>query len=185
MEVFLMNIGDEYLKVVQERFRGIKELGDKTIQQLSEEDIHWLLNDNSNSIAVIVKHVSGNMISRWTDFLTSDGEKPNRNRDDEFIDDVSSKQQLISIWENGWKTLFETIGELREEDLLKTIYIRGESHTVIDAIERQMSHYAYHIGQIVYIGKQIRDENWETLSIPKGKSKEYLHEMLKKNREPK
>jgi len=172
-------------QVVQARFRSNKELGDKTIQQLSEDDIHWSINDNSNSIAVIVKHVSGNMISRWTDFLTTDGEKSNRNRDDEFIDDISSKRDMISIWEKGWSILFKTLGNLRVGDLLKVVYIRGESHTVIDAIERQLSHYAYHIGQIVYIGKRIWDENWETLSIPKGKSEEYLQEMLKKNRDSK
>lgn len=180
-----MNIGNEYLKVVQGRFRGVKELGDRTIQQLSEDDIHWALNETSNSIAIIVKHLSGNMISRWTDFLTTDGEKPNRNRDQEFIDNISSKKEMISIWEEGWNVLFDALSELKEEDLLKNINIRGESHSVIDAIERQMAHYAYHIGQIVYIGKQIKNNNWKTLSIPKGQSEEYLQRMLKNNRESK
>ncbi|WP_416828274.1 DUF1572 domain-containing protein [Ectobacillus polymachus] len=178
-----MNLGIEYLKVVKERFNDVKRLGDNTISQLSEEDIHWGFNEASNSIAVIVKHVSGNMISRWTDFLTTDGEKPNRNRDQEFEDNISSKQELISIWEKGWNTLFKTLNELGEQDLLKNIYIRGESHTVVEAIERQMAHYAYHIGQIVYIGKQLKDANWESLSIPKGKSEEHLQQMLKKHRE--
>ncbi|MFD1849318.1 DUF1572 family protein [Oceanobacillus bengalensis] len=167
---------------VQERFRSVKELGDKTIQQLSEDDIHWALNQSSNNIAIIVKHLSGNMISRWTDFLTSDGEKVNRERDQEFANTISSKQEMISIWEKGWSTLNKTINNLNEEDLLKNIYIRGESHTVIDAIERQMAHYGYHIGQIVYIGKQIKSEEWESLSIPKGKSEEYLRQMLKNQR---
>ncbi len=174
-----MKVGNEYLKVVQKRFRSIKELGDKTIRQLSEEDIHWTLNETSNSIAVIVKHLSGNMVSRWTDFLISDGEKPNRNRDQEFINDISSKQEMISIWEKGWSVLFEAIDALAERDLLKTVYIRGERHTVIEAIERQMAHYAYHIGQIVYVGKQIKNKRWNSLSIPKGKSEEYLQERLK------
>lgn len=174
-----MTVGNEYLKVVQERFRSVKELGDKTIQQLSEDDIHWALNLSSNNIAIIVKHLSGNMNSRWTDFLTSDGEKTNRKRDQEFANTITSKQEMISIWERGWSTLTKTIDNLNEEDLLKNIYIRGESHTVIDAIERQMAHYAYHIGQIVYVGKQIKNEEWESLSIPKGKSEEYLRQMLK------
>lgn len=177
-----MNVGHEYLKVVQERFRSVKELGDKTLEQLSESDIHWSLNETSNSIAIIVKHLSGNMISRWTDFLTTDGEKTIRNRDQEFIDNISSKNEMISIWEKGWDVLLDAIVELNDEDLLKNIYIRGESHSVIDAIERQMAHYAYHIGQIVYVGKQIKNDNWETLSIPIGQSEEYMKEMLKKNR---
>ncbi|WP_428909748.1 DUF1572 domain-containing protein [Niallia sp. Krafla_26] len=162
-----MNLGMEYLKVVQERFQSVKSLGDKTIMQLSEEEFHWSLNEASNSIAVIVNHVSGNMVSRWTDFLTLDGEKSYRNRDQEFEVRPSSKQELLATWEKGWNVLFETLNTLREDDLLKNIYIRGERHTVIQAIERQMAHYSYHIGQIVYIGKQLRDEKWESLSIPK------------------
>jgi|SRR5699024_10279655 len=178
-----MTIGKAYLQVVQERFRSVKGLGDGTIQQLSEEDIHWILNAPSNSIATIVKHLSGNMISRWTDFLTSDGEKASRKRDQEFEDTISSKKEMISVWENGWNTLFHTIDNLNEGDLLKHISIRGEKHTVIDAIERQMAHYSYHVGQIVFIGKQIKHEEWETLSIPKGRSEEYLQEMLKRHQE--
>ncbi|OZU90569.1 hypothetical protein CIL03_05335 [Virgibacillus indicus] len=177
-----MSIGHEYLKVIQERFGSVKELGDKSLRQLSEDDMHWALNETSNSIAIIVKHLSGNMISRWTDFLGSDGEKPDRNRDQEFEEDLSSKIEIISIWEKGWNALFEAIDDLEQGDLLKNIYIRGESHTVMDAIERQMAHYAYHVGQIVYIGKQRKDGKWESLSIPKGKSEEYLQEMLKKNK---
>lgn len=176
-----MEFGNEYLKIVQERFVSVKKLGDKTISQLLEGDIHWKLNDASNSIAIITKHLSGNMISRWTDFLTTDGEKSSRNRDLEFEDDISSKLEMISIWEKGWNTLFDTLNELDNKDLLKNITIRGEKHTVLEAIERQMAHYAYHVGQIVYIGKQLRDENWETLSIPKGKSEEYLQQKLKEH----
>lgn len=176
-----MNLGKEYLNVVLERFKSLKDLGDKTIGQLSNEEIHWSLNKASNSVAVIAKHLSGNMVSRWSDFLTSDGEKSYRNRDQEFEDDISSKQELIKIWEGGWNTLFETLNGLSDQDLLKNVYIRGERHTVLEAIERQMAHYAYHVGQIVYIGKLIKDENWETLSIPKGKSEEHLQQMLKKH----
>lgn len=164
-----MTLENEYLKVVLERFRSVKDLGDKTISQLSEDDIHWNLNEASNSVAVIAKHLGGNMMSRWSDFLTSDGEKPYRNRDQEFEDDISSKRELITVWEKGWNTLFDTLNGLEDQDLLKRTNIRGESHTVLEAIERQMAHYAYHIGQIVYIGKQLKDENWESPSIPKGK----------------
>ena len=176
-----MSLGNEYLKVVQERFTSVKSLGEKTISQLSEEDIHWRFNEASNSVAVIVKHVSGNMVSRWTDFLTTDGEKANRNRDQEFENDISSKQELMTIWEKGWNVLFAALNELSEQDLLKTIYIRGERHTVLDAIERQMAHYAYHIGQIVFIGKQLKGDAWESLSIPKGNSEQYLQQMLEKH----
>src|SRR5690625_121696 len=177
-----MNLGNEYLKIVQERFESVKSLGDNTISQLSDEDIHWKLNEASNSIVIITKHLSGNMISRWSDFLTSDGEKAYRNRDREFEDDIPTKQGMITIWEKGWKTLLDTLNGLENEDLLKNITIRGEKHTVLEAIERQMAHYAYHVGQIVYIGKQLKGENWETLSIPKGKSEEYLQQKLKKHR---
>ncbi|WP_368985181.1 DUF1572 family protein [Caldifermentibacillus hisashii] len=178
-----MNIVNEYLRVVMERFKSIKTLGDKTIEQLSEKDIHWTYNQESNSIAVIVKHLSGNMISRWTDLLTSDGEKENRNRDEEFIDDIPSKLEMINVWEKGWDVLIDTLTGLKEEDLLKTIKICGEKHFVLEAIERQMTHYAYHVGQIVYIGKQLKDSEWKTLSIPRGKSEDYRKEMLEKHRD--
>lgn len=176
-----MNLGNEYLKIVQERFQSVKNLGDRTISQLSEEEIHWKLNDASNSVAIIAKHLSGNMLSRWSNFLTTDGEKASRNRDQEFEDDISSKQELITMWEKGWNTLLGTLKGLESQDLLKNITIRGEKHTVLEAIERQLAHYAYHVGQIVYIGKQLKDENWETLSIPKGKSEEYLQRKFKKH----
>lgn len=179
----MMKIGNVYLKVVVERFKSVKTLGDKTIEQLSEQDIHWTYNQESNSVAVIVKHLSGNMISRWTDFLTSDGEKENRNRDEEFIDDIPSKLEMINVWEKGWDVLIDTLTGLKEEDLLKTIKIRGEKHFVLEAIERQMTHYAYHVGQIVYIGKQLKDSEWKTLSIPRGKSEDYRKEMLEKHRD--
>ncbi len=180
-----MDIGNEYLKVIKERFKRVKDLADKTISQLSEEDLHWKVNEASNSIAIIVKHVSGNMISRWSDFLTSDGEKPNRNRDQEFKEDMPSKQEMILIWEKGWDTLLNTLKELESPDLLINITIRGEKHTVLEAIERQMAHYSYHVGQIVYIGKQIKSENWKTLSIPVGKSEDYLQQMLNKHQSSK
>lgn len=177
-----MSLGTEYLKVVQKKFTGVKDLGDKTIKQLSDSDINWTYNDASNSVAAIVKHLSGNMVSRWTDFLTTDGEKSFRNRDEEFEDDITSKHDLITIWEKGWDTLFAALRGLADADLLKNVYIRAEAHTVLEAIERQMAHYASHVGQIVYIGKLIKDGDWETLSIPKGKSEEYLQEKLKRHK---
>lgn len=179
----IMNIGNEYLKIVIERFKSVKSLGDKTINQLSKEEIYWTYNDESNSIAIIVKHLSGNMVSRWTDFLTTDGEKEYRNRDEEFLDDISSKSELTIVWEKGWQTLIDTLTGLSEKDLLKRIYIRGEGHLVLEAIERQLAHYSYHVGQIVYIGKQVKNNKWESLSIPKGKSEEYLKQMLDNHRE--
>ncbi|WP_053362445.1 DUF1572 domain-containing protein [Bacillus sp. FJAT-27251] len=178
-----MEVGKEYLRTVIQRFKSVKSLGDKTINQLSEEEIHWTYNSESNSVAIIIKHLSGNMVSRWTDFLTSDGEKDYRNRDEEFIDNISAKSDLITVWEKGWKVLLETLTDLGEQDLLKNIYIRGEKHLVLEAIERQMAHYAYHVGQIVYIGKELKDNNWKSLSIPKGKSEEYLKEMLEKHQD--
>lgn len=177
-----MNIAATYLKVVQERFEVVKELGDKTIAQLEQEQLHWSFNEDSNSIAIIVKHLNGNMVSRWTGFLMTDGEKQTRDRDDEFYDSITSKEELVAVWENGWQVVFDTLKELTEEDLLKVVKIRGAQLTVIDAIERQMAHYASHVGQIVYIGKQIKGEEWETLSIPKGQSKAFTEAMLKEHK---
>lgn len=178
-----MSIENQYLKVVIERFKGIKALGDKTIEQLSEEELHWKYNHESNSIAVIMKHMGGNLISRWTDFLTTDGEKESRNRDEEFMEDKVSKEEAIAIWEKGWTIALGTLHSLQAEDLLKTVFIRGEAHIVIDAMERQLAHASYHIGQMVYVGKQIKDDQWTNLSIPKGKSQEYLKEMLENQKE--
>lgn len=177
-----MEIGKEYLRVVIERFKSVKNLGDKTIAQLSEEDMHWTYNSESNSIAIIIKHLSGNMISRSTDFLTTDGEKDDRNRDQEFIDDIIRKADLVDRWEKGWDVLFRTLGDLKEQDLLKEVTIRGEKHSVLDAIERQMAHYSYHVGQMVFVGKQLKGRKWKNLSIPRGKSEEYLKDMLEKHK---
>ncbi|MCA1055905.1 DUF1572 domain-containing protein [Rossellomorea aquimaris] len=176
-----MDIGNEYLKVVIQRFKSVKQLGDKTFEQLDEDDFFWTYHGESNSAAVIVKHMSGNMVSRWTDFLTADGEKDSRNRDEEFTDDLESKSDVIMMWEKGWDTMFDTLSALSGEDLLKHVTIRGEKHSVMDAIERQMAHYAYHVGQIVYIGKLLKRDDWESLSIPRGKSEEFLKDMLKKH----
>lgn len=169
-----------YLNTVLNNFQNIKSTAEKAIKQLSFEELHWMPNEESNSVAVIVKHMAGNMVSRWTDFLTSDGEKSNRNRDGEFEGQFSSSEELLQSWETGWTRLIETIELLTPEDLSKTVYIRSEPHSVIQAIERQMYHLSYHSGQIVYLGKLIRNSDWESITIPRGKSKEFLEEMTER-----
>jgi hypothetical protein len=166
-------IGKEYLQTVIRRVKYYKELGDKTFKQLTDIDFHYQFNKESNSIAVIIQHLAGNMLSRWTNVLTEDGEKDWRQRDDEFAIHNYSKQQLLEIWERGWKCFFDALESLKEDDLLKTIYIRQEGLTVIDAINRQLAHYPYHVGQVVYIGRMIKDHDWKNLSIPKGHSQQY------------
>lgn len=177
-----MDIRTEYLKCAFATFKSIKELGDKTISFLTCEELHYSPESESNSIAIIVRHMSGNMLSRWTEFLTTDGEKPDRNRDTEFEGSYSTKNMLIEAWENGWAALFCALSTIQEADLSYIVYIRGEPHSVIQAIQRQVSHYSYHIGQIVYLGKQIKNKNWLPLSIPKGESQKYLEEKLRENR---
>lgn len=167
------NLGEEYLSTVIRRVKYYKDLGEKTFAQLEEKDLHWQPSSESNSIAVIIQHVSGNMLSRWTNFLTEDGEKEWRQRDDEFEIHSYSKHQLIDLWDKGWKCFLDTLESLTADDLLKTIYIRQETMTAIDAINRQLAHYPYHIGQILYIGRLIKNENWKNLSIPKGHSQQY------------
>ncbi|QMV40454.1 DUF1572 family protein [Cohnella cholangitidis] len=158
-------------------FRSQKSLGDRALAQIGQEGIGWSPDPGSNSIAIIVKHVSGNMISRWTDFLTTDGEKPDRNRDDEFEDDIGNLRQLTEIWEKGWAVLFDSLEQLNPEDVLRTVTIRGQSLTVLQAIHRQISHYGYHVGQIVYLAKANKTAVWQTLSIAKGGSAEFNDKM--------
>ena len=167
------SLGIAYLETVIKRLKYYKQLADKTFEQLSDSELHYATNEASNSIAVIVQHMSGNMLSRWTDFLNSDGEKEWRNRDDEFDVHSYSKKQIIDLWEKGWTCMLGTLTSLKEDDLLKTVYIRKDPLLVVDAINRQLAHYPYHIGQIIYAGKLIRNEQWKNLSIPKGKSEEY------------
>jgi hypothetical protein len=168
-----MDIGKEFLVTVIRRLKYYKDLGDKTFEQLVDDDFHYQPNGESNSIAIIIQHLYGNMLSRWTNFLTEDGEKEWRQRDDEFEIHSYSKQQLIEIWEKGWTCFLTALEPLKEADLLKTIRIRNEPLSVIDAINRQLAHYPYHIGQIIYIGKIIKNQEWKNLSIPKSKSKHY------------
>ena len=162
-----------YLASAHKQFEQYKLLGEKTINQIPIEKLFWQYNEESNSIAMIVKHLSGNMLSRWTDFLMSDGEKEWRNRDAEFENTIKSKEELLVVWNNGWTCLFDALNSISDNDLQKEIFIRNEKHTVLEAINRQLAHYPYHIGQIVFIGKMICDTNWQTLSIARGKSKEF------------
>jgi hypothetical protein len=172
----------DYLESVIKQFEYYKLLGDKTIAQLPDDKLFWQYNVESNSIATIIKHLNGNMLSRWTNFLTTDGEKEWRQRDGEFENDIKSKEIILEMWEEGWNCLFDTLKGLKESDLTKIIYIRNQGHTVIEAINRQLTHYPYHIGQIVYIGKMILNEKWQTLSIPRGKSKVYNAEKFQKEK---
>jgi len=171
---------DSFLIGVIKQFKYYQSLGDKTITQLSNEQLFWQYNEESNSIAILVKHMHGNMLSRWTDFLTSDGEKEWRKRDEEFHNDLKDKTDLLEKWTKGWKCLFDAVEPLSTSDLEKTIYIRNMGQTVVDAINRQLAHYAYHTGQIVFLGKMIQNEKWTSLSIPKGESNIFNQEKMSK-----
>lgn len=150
-------------------FQYYKTLAEKTFEQLSEDEFHYRPNNESNSIEIIIKHMTGNMLSRWTNFMTEDGEKEWRQRDEEFEDRQFSKEQLIETWNKGWNCLFAALQSIGEDDLMKTIYIRNQPLKVMDAIQRQLAHYPYHVGQILYIGKMIKDTEWKNLSMPKRK----------------
>ena len=168
------SLGQHYLEDALRTFREYKKLGERAFAQLSDEDFFRTIDDESNSIAVIIKHIAGNMLSRWTDFLTTDGEKPERNRDMEFVMlPETTKDEMIAFWEKGWKCTFEAIEPLMPDDLLRTVQIRGEDHTVVQAINRQIAHYANHIGQIVYLAKHFKSSEWQSLSVPKNKSAEF------------
>lgn len=169
-----------FLQSAIKRLSYYKDLGDKTFAQLTDADFHYQPNEASNSIAIIIQHTSGNMLSRWTDFLTSDGEKGWRNRDTEFEEQHLSKQQLIEFWEKGWQCLLDALNALTEDDLLKTIYIRSEGLLVVDAVNRQLAHYPYHVGQIIYVAKIITSNNWQNLSIAKGNSSQFNNQMSTK-----
>ena len=166
-------LGNIYLQTAIKRLRYYKGLGEKTFEQLTDAELHYTPNAASNSIAVIIQHMAGNMLSRWTNFLTEDGEKPWRQRDEEFEVHNYTKQQLLEMWEKGWNCFLDALTSLTENDLLKTIYIREEPLLVIDAINRQLAHYPNHVGQIIYIGKLLKDTSWQSLSIEKGNSETY------------
>jgi len=169
----MSSLGKEFLQTATKRLKYYKDLGDKTFEQLGDWDFHYQPNEESNSIAIIIQHMAGNMLSRWTDFLTEDGEKEWRQRDDEFTIHEYKKQELMELWEKGWTCFFTALESLKKKDLKKTIHIRQEPLSVIDAINRQLAHYPYHVGQIIHIAKTIKGKNWKNLSIPKGESHLY------------
>lgn len=168
-----MNYEENYITSALFEFQRYKTLGDKSFEQLAEQDLFWTHNSSSNSIALIVKHMSGNMLSRWTNFLNEDGEKEWRNRETEFNNSFSTKQEVIQAWEKGWACLFDSLNTLQLDDFKKIIKIRNEDHTIFEAVNRQLAHYANHVGQIVFIAKMIKAEKWISLSIPKGKSEDF------------
>jgi uncharacterized damage-inducible protein DinB len=172
-----MSLGSLYLEAAIKRFKEYKALADKTFEQLNDEEMHCQPNEASNSIAVIIQHMYGNMLSRWTNFLTEDGEKEWRKRDEEFEIHHYSKEELIELWNKGWSVFLNALEALTENDLTKTITIRSQPLVVIDAINRQTAHYSYHVGQIVYLGRWIKNEAWKNLSIPKGASQAFNQEM--------
>ena len=168
-----------YLDGVKQQFQYYKKLADDTFDQLAKDDFFWHINSETNSIAIIVHHLYGNMKSRWTDFLTTDGEKVWRNRDLEFKNTFKTKVEVLEKWEAGWSCLFEALESIKPKDLGSIVYIRNQGHTVIEALNRQLAHYAYHVGQIVFIGKMRKGEKWRSLSIPKGQSDVYNAEKFK------
>ncbi len=171
---------NSYLISILKQFEYYKSLGDKTFNQLTFAELQSKPNSYSNSITIITKHIVGNMLSRWTNFLTEDGEKEWRHRDLEFEDSFNSKEELLATWNTGWSCLFDALEPLTEKDLERIIYIRNQGHTVTEAINRQLAHYAYHIGQIVYLGTLIKNEDWQSLSIAKGASSSYNEDKFSK-----
>ncbi len=169
MKEFLSNYHADAL----DSFRNYKKMAERAIAQVSDEEFFALIDAEANSIAVIVKHIAGNARSRWRDFLTSDGEKDDRHRDTEFELIGDTRENLMEFWERGWRTLFDALEPLTAEDFSRTVFIRGEPHTIIEAINRQLTHYSYHIGQIVLLAKHFKSANWKTLSVPKNKSAEF------------
>jgi len=163
-----------YIKDSIALFRQYKRLADRAIEQMSDEQLYTAIDPESNSIAIIMKHIAGNMRSRWTDFLSSDGEKPNRNRDTEFEAAPATRSELLAMWEEGWRLVFAALEPLSDSDLTRKVLIRTEPHSVMQAINRQIAHYAMHIGQIVFLAKHLAGANWKTLSIPRGKSAEFM-----------
>lgn len=171
-----------YLKSADRQFRYYKSLGEKALAQLEERQLFLQANEDSNSIGSIVKHMHGNMLSRWTDFLTTDGEKPWRNRDSEFDNDIQSRELMMQKWEEGWQCLFNALDSITDNELGMIIYIRNEGHTVLEAINRQIAHYSYHVGQIVYAAKVLKQTDWDSLSIPRNKSADYNQEKFSQDK---
>lgn len=177
----MSDLGAHYLANAIAEFRLLKKQGERAMAQLADEEFFVVLDPESNSIAVLVKHVAGNMRSRWTDFLTGDGEKPDRFRDQEFeLDGDRKREEIMNWWEQGWQILFNALEPLQPEDAMRTVIIRQEPHTVVQAINRQLTHYATHIGQIVFLAKHLKSENWKTLSVPRGQSEQFNQQHLER-----
>ena len=171
-----------YMPSAIKQFEYYKLLGDKTFEQLNNHQFFWTPNKEDNSIAIIIKHISGNMRSRWTNFLTEDGEKEWRNRDDEFLNSFTSQEEVIAYWETGWQCLFNALNSVTEKNSDTIVYIRNQGHSITEAINRQLCHYSYHVGQIVFLGKFLTGDNWNSLSVAKGNSKEYNAEKFSKKK---
>ncbi len=176
---------ENYLNDAVASFQNYKKMSEKAMAQVSDEEFFRLISPESNSIAIIVKHIAGNQHSRWTDFLITDGEKGDRDRDSEFEIRDDNRESLMNYWEIGWKTLFTSLEPLTPDDFSRTVTIRGESHTIFEAINRQLTHYAYHVGQIAFLAKHFRAGDWKTLSVPKNKSAEFNEFLAKKKAEGK
>jgi hypothetical protein len=179
----MTDVATHYLDEVRRQFRGNKRLAESAIAQLKDEELFVIIDAEANSVAILVKHLAGNMLSRFTDFLTSDGEKPDRFRDREFeLTAATTRADVMRWWEEGWEHVFTTLNALKPEDVMRTVTIRGEPHTALQAINRQIAHYAGHIGQIIFLAKHLRSNQWKTLSIPRGKSEEYKTAPPKSNK---
>jgi hypothetical protein len=167
------SFADHYLQNVVAEFRGLKRLADRAIAQLDDEEFFRTIDAESNSVALIMKHMAGNMRSRWSDFLTSDGEKPDRHRDSEFLIEGEDRAAITEKWEKGWQTLFDALAPLKGEDAMRKVLIRREPHTVVEAVNRQLTHYGEHTGQIIFLAKHLKSSEWKTLSIPRGQSEAF------------
>ena len=167
------DIVKDYLSDSITSFRAYKKMADKAIAQVNDDELFVTIDAESNSIAIVMKHMAGNMLSRWTDFLTTDGEKPDRNRDSEFVQPPDTREKLLQTWEEGWTTVFSAVQPLSDADLGRTVTIRGEAHSVMQAINRQLAHYAYHVGQIVMLAKHFAQDRWQSLTIPRNRSAEF------------
>ena len=170
-------LGAHYIENALEEFRGMKALADKAVAQVSDEEFFRAIDPESNSIAVIMKHMSGNMRSRWTDFLNSDGEKPDRHRDTEFELETEDRRSIQERWEAGWRLVFDALEPLKTEDLMREVTIRREPHTIVEAVNRQIAHYGEHVGQIIFLAKHLKSSQWKTLSIPRGQSEAFNKKM--------
>lgn len=174
-------LAKHYLENSITEFRSMKKLAERALHQLNEKEFFVAIDAESNSIAILIKHLAGNMRSRWVDFLTSDGEKPDRNRDQEFVlDEATTRQQVMEWWEQGWQYVFDALVPLQPEDVMRTVVIRHEPHTVVQAISRQTAHYATHVGQIVFLAKHLKGSDWKTPSVPRGKSEEFRQMMIER-----